>query len=143
MLTNAEDLSVAEQMVTCIPDIGIHVRTPEDRFIVVACDGVWDVVENEEATEFIWQVLNEPQSSATMASILARDGVHVGNDSDDDSTAGNENSAPIPVTVLQAAQALVDISLQAGSTDNISVLISTLPPVQPTQALPSKKRKQT
>lgn len=44
-------------MVTPLPDIIIHDRTKDDKFIVVGCDGVWDVMTNEEVCEFVSQDL--------------------------------------------------------------------------------------
>lgn len=46
---NRPDLSAKEQKVTCYPDIAIHLRSPNDDNIIVACDGLWDVMSNYEA----------------------------------------------------------------------------------------------
>jgi serine/threonine protein phosphatase PrpC len=44
------DLDASQQMVTCEPEITIHVRKElEDGMLIVACDGLWDVVDNQEA----------------------------------------------------------------------------------------------
>lgn len=43
-----EDLSEYEQMVTALPDIIIHERSPLDDILILACDGLWDVMSNEE-----------------------------------------------------------------------------------------------
>ncbi len=44
------DLDASQQMVTCEPEITIHVRKElEDGMLIVACDGLWDVVDNYEA----------------------------------------------------------------------------------------------
>ncbi len=36
-----------------MPEIIDEERTEDDEFLVVACDGLWDVLENEGVLEFI------------------------------------------------------------------------------------------
>ena len=38
------NLSVEEQAITCVPDITRRERNDEDSFLLVACDGIWDVL---------------------------------------------------------------------------------------------------
>lgn len=39
-----KNLSPSEQIVTCIPEISIHKRSNDaDQFVVMGCDGIWDV----------------------------------------------------------------------------------------------------
>ena len=33
-------------MITAYPDIKVEELTPDDDFIVLACDGVWDMLSN-------------------------------------------------------------------------------------------------
>ena len=35
------------------PDIVVEEMTPDHEFLVMACDGIWDVLTNEEVVEFI------------------------------------------------------------------------------------------
>ncbi len=49
----------SEQFVSCEPDVYIAKRDPRDKFIVLACDGIWDVVKNEEVSDFVSSQLNE------------------------------------------------------------------------------------
>ncbi len=37
-------LGIEAQAITCVPDITKRDRTDEDTFIIVACDGIWDVL---------------------------------------------------------------------------------------------------
>jgi serine/threonine protein phosphatase PrpC len=37
-----KNLSYAEQMITCKPDIVEIKREPDDEFIIVGCDGIWE-----------------------------------------------------------------------------------------------------
>merc|ERR1712098_519029 len=47
------DLPPEEQIICATPDIIVESATPADEFIVLACDGVWDVLSNEEVAEFV------------------------------------------------------------------------------------------
>uniref|UniRef100_A0A6B2L3N8 protein-serine/threonine phosphatase n=1 Tax=Arcella intermedia TaxID=1963864 RepID=A0A6B2L3N8_9EUKA len=42
-----------EGFVTCEPDIKLWNRTETTEFIVLACDGVWDVMTTEDVTKFV------------------------------------------------------------------------------------------
>lgn len=42
-----------EQIVTAYPDIEVRGVTPDWEFLVIACDGIWDVMTNEEVIEFV------------------------------------------------------------------------------------------
>ena len=48
-----KDQIPAEQKVSCVPEINIQGRTPDDDVLLLACDGLWDVMTNEEATATI------------------------------------------------------------------------------------------
>lgn len=50
---NVKDLGQCEQLVSPEPEICCHERDPDDEFIVLACDGVWDVMSNEEVCSFV------------------------------------------------------------------------------------------
>lgn len=42
------DLPVEAQIITAQPDVRRVALTPEDRFFLLACDGVWDVMTNQQ-----------------------------------------------------------------------------------------------
>ena len=42
-----------EQMVTCLPEITKTERSNSDRFIVLACDGIWDCLSNQECVNLL------------------------------------------------------------------------------------------
>lgn len=42
-----------EQIVTAFPDVEVRDITTDWEFVVMACDGIWDVMSNEEVVEFI------------------------------------------------------------------------------------------
>lgn len=53
------NLSWEEQMVTALPDIVRVKSIPGDAFIVIACDGIWDVLSNEECCNIVSKGLRE------------------------------------------------------------------------------------
>jgi len=48
-----ESKKAEEQIVTAYPDVDIKDLTSDHEFIVLACDGIWDVLSNEEVLEFV------------------------------------------------------------------------------------------
>ena len=91
----AKHVDISHQAVTCVPEITFHRRSPGDDLLVLACDGVWDVLSNEELISFV------------------RDHLLKGN---------------CHITMEEAAEAVVDLSLRQGSTDNISAIVAHLNP---------------
>lgn len=47
------NLPPERQMVTSVPEIIQHPRHSDDEFVVVACDGIWDVKTSSEVCNFI------------------------------------------------------------------------------------------
>lgn len=67
------DLEVDKQVVSCYPDIATHVRSDVDQLLVLACDGVWDVMSNVESIYFLQDVIlaeDKDMSSEAMANAL-------------------------------------------------------------------------
>ena len=52
------DLPDAEQQVSAEPDIEIHERMGSEEFLIIACDGIWDVMSNEGACDYVRYLLN-------------------------------------------------------------------------------------
>lgn len=51
---SVEGKGPTEQLVSPAPEIFIEARCPEgDEFLVIACDGIWDVMTNEDVCQFI------------------------------------------------------------------------------------------
>jgi len=47
------DIAAELQAVTAAPEISVHRRSAADNFVVLACDGIWDVVDNEECRALV------------------------------------------------------------------------------------------
>ena len=44
-------LTMENQVVTACPDIFVQERSGNDEFAIIACDGVWDVMNGQEISE--------------------------------------------------------------------------------------------
>jgi serine/threonine protein phosphatase PrpC len=51
---NSKDLAPEEQAVIAVPEVRVHRRDAEkDMYIILACDGVWDVMSNDDVAKFV------------------------------------------------------------------------------------------
>ncbi|XP_077991842.1 protein phosphatase 1G-like [Glandiceps talaboti] len=57
-----EALSAEEQMITAYPDIQTITLNPDDEFMVVACDGIWNVLSSQEVIDFVQTRLAHSES---------------------------------------------------------------------------------
>jgi len=47
------ELPPEQQIVTSNPEITERPITPDDEFVVLACDGIWDVLSNQQVVNFV------------------------------------------------------------------------------------------
>lgn len=59
---NNELLPVEQQKVIPNPEFVIYPRNKEDEFMILACDGIWDVANNEQCGSFVQSLLDEGES---------------------------------------------------------------------------------
>lgn len=113
-----ESMPPEKQAVTAFPQIIQHERHPEDEFIVIACDGIWDVMSSEEVV-------------AKVHDLLANGRPHVEAPNDHMATESAENKEATnqrPWDLGAVCESLIDHCLQLGSRDNMSVIIVLLQP---------------
>ncbi|GAA5985697.1 hypothetical protein JCM10908_007077 [Rhodotorula pacifica] len=59
-------LDPEQQIVTADPDITVHTSTPEDEFVVIACDGIWDVLTSQQVIDFVRLAISQGKSLQTI-----------------------------------------------------------------------------
>ncbi|GMI75567.1 hypothetical protein HRI_001226000 [Hibiscus trionum] len=87
--------------VICKPEVSVQALTNRDEFVILATDGLWDVISNEVACRVVRRCLNG-QIRSNSADVV------------------NQNRA------AEAAAVLVELAMSRGSRDNISVIVVEL-----------------
>lgn len=88
--------------VSHIPEIYEHLLQNDDEFIIMACDGLWDVMQNHDAVNFIKD--------------------HVNNNFENYTIPGKYPVAEL-VNEKNIAKKMAKYAIELGSTDNISIMI--------------------
>lgn len=87
-------------VVTASPFCGEVKLAPTDQFLILACDGVWDVMEDQDAVDFVLEVWNGREQQA----------------------AKQGQELVLNSTLQDISRGLVQKALQQDSTDNVSVM---------------------
>lgn len=99
----------AELMVSNVADVRQMALTDDSKFLILACDGLWDVVSNEEATQFVQDFLTY---TPEVNDVLVLSGKRP------------KPSASVVHRVLcNCSQKLAEFAVDRGSTDNVSVMV--------------------
>ena len=60
-------LAAKDQAVTATPDLRVIPRTPDDEFIVNACDGIWDCLSNQECGDLLTDKIKQKKDKKPSA----------------------------------------------------------------------------
>lgn len=102
------------------PEVMVTKRTDEDEFLILASDGLWDVISNEVACRVVKKALH---GRIMMRSInVDHDRDHVLLNYERPAPADGGGSSRIS----EAAAVLADLAMARGSKDNISVIVVDL-----------------
>ncbi|CAL8469876.1 g9418 [Coccomyxa elongata] len=66
----SKDLGPAAQMVTAVPEVRALRLEPGDEFLILACDGIWDVLSNQQAVDFVRKRLAQRMSPRAISEAL-------------------------------------------------------------------------
>ncbi|CAG9325519.1 unnamed protein product [Blepharisma stoltei] len=61
-----------DQMITAFPDIRRETLQPNDEFIILACDGVWDMLTSQQCVDFVRQRIGVKSLSVIVEEMLDR-----------------------------------------------------------------------
>ncbi|GAA5921015.1 hypothetical protein JCM1841_003256, partial [Sporobolomyces salmonicolor] len=64
------NLDPEQQIVTADPDITVHQATADDEFIVIACDGIWDVLTSQQVIDYVRLSIAQSQPLWTICDSL-------------------------------------------------------------------------
>ena len=57
-------------MITCVPQIKKMSLTSEDKFIVVACDGIWDCLTSQECVDLFTKSVKARKANDNQAKVV-------------------------------------------------------------------------
>jgi protein phosphatase 1B len=63
---NRPDLPADKQKVSCLPEIRVWERKLTDEVLLLACDGLWDVMSNDEAIEEVRSIFQSGERNAML-----------------------------------------------------------------------------
>lgn len=64
------NLPPSRQQITVLPDVTILDRSDEDQFLILACDGIWDVMSNLECSRYVLTALKMGVSLANICEMV-------------------------------------------------------------------------
>lgn len=97
------------------PEIRVSERTPEDEFLIIASDGMWDVLSNDLACDIVRRCLRDERRQGPAEELLA-----------DGGAGAAEHVNPGGSYCSMAATLLTRLALGRQSSDNISVIVVDL-----------------
>ncbi|PON86180.1 Protein phosphatase [Trema orientale] len=65
------DFLLKDYGIIAVPDVSYRRLTPKDQFIVLATDGVWDVLSNDEVASIVWKAKSEEVAARAVVEAAA------------------------------------------------------------------------
>lgn len=156
MYKQREGLSAVEQAVTAWPDVRVVARQPEDEFVLLACDGVWDVLSPQQAVEFVRTCLQRGPPSMIGPKLTWPSVPSSGAEEEEGraaapraqrrnsrSTCAAEEELPegAPLDLGSLCELLLEHCLRLGSRDNLSAVVVKLQPEWVAGTTPAYRRR--
>ena len=107
-----------DDVVSCVPEVRVYERHEEDAFIIIACDGLWDVFTSQEAVDFLCERF---AAEPVIGERLVRSVEETPSGKKQPSLAGG-----LPEIARKATQELVSEALQRGTQDNCTAMVIRL-----------------
>lgn len=54
-------LPLEGQIITSMPDVKVEQLQPEDQFLILGCDGIWDVLTSQECVDYVLEKLDDEE----------------------------------------------------------------------------------
>ena len=58
-------INAGKPILSSLPEVSQHLLQPDDLFVVVACDGVWDVLTDQQAVDIVLRNWGDPAAAAS------------------------------------------------------------------------------
>lgn len=104
------------------PEVMVAKRTDEDEFLILASDGLWDVISKEVACRVVNKALHGRIMMRRINVDHDRDRVLLNYERPAPADGGSSSNNRIS----EAAAVLADLAMARGSKDNISVIVVDL-----------------
>jgi Serine/threonine protein phosphatase len=65
-------LPLSEQMISALPDVQTISLTPQDEFIVIACDGIWNSLSSQEVVDFVRERIGKQEKLSDICEEVRR-----------------------------------------------------------------------
>lgn len=144
-----------EQLVSPEPEVMVIERSPDDEFAVLACDGIWDVMNNEELCAFVRSRLEVTDDLEVICNLVADTCLYKGSRDNMSIELVCFENAPRPSEEARQREAELDAYLEARVKDLVgkagteeppgmldvihSLLIENIPNLPPGGGLTSKR----
>jgi len=106
-----------EQAITGFPDVRTVQLTPADEFILIACDGIWNSMESQEAIDYVRQRLTKRPKLSLVCEELLDACMETNPDREDHDGNGMDNETAVIVLLNDSGQSRPGKALKAAVPD--------------------------